>query len=119
MPPNPDLPCADAPCLNPRLSGQTRCAAHHAARARERRAAQAAARSRAEAGELPLREPVTDALARARELAAQDGSAGVAGTRLLRDIERERAERGEAEGSELQAVMVRGFFFRGQDREDD
>ena len=85
MPPNPNLPCAEAPCLNPRLSGQTRCAAHHAARARERRAAQARAGAAGPAPPPPP--PVDDPEARLKQLAAQDGPSAVTAARALLDYQ--------------------------------
>ena len=115
MPANPNLPCAERPCPEPRVVGQTRCAAHHAARARGIRAA---ARSAPSERPEPPREPVVDAQARLRLLAAQDGATGVSATRALIEVERKAADReGGGDGDERQAVMARGFFFRGQDRE--
>lgn len=71
-----------------------------------------------EAAAAPPREPVTDAYARAQELAAQDGATGAAGLRLMRDIEREERQAAAGGDSQAQMVLARGFFFRGQDRRE-
>ena len=122
MPASATRPCVDQPCDEPRAKGQARCLAHlRAYRARKRAGDQATAPASPEAAQgppEPLREPVTDAKARAQELAAQDGATGVAGTRLLRDIEREQRQAGGGGDTQAQMVLVRGFFFRGQDREE-
>lgn len=119
MPASATRPCVDQPCDEPRAKGQARCLAHlRAYRARKRAGDQATAPASPEAAQGRPREPVKDAYARAQELAAQDSSTGVAGARLMHQIEREQRQAGGGGDTQAQIVLVRGFFFKGQDREE-